>query len=106
MFQNVNSIGTCEETNKKEIIREFINDYKMDCFAIAEVNVNWKVRAKKQLLQSYFKDNFKNSSVSTVHNIWGNTEYPHQQGGVGKIVTGDMALRIQCSEQDKSKMGR
>ena len=43
VFQNINGIGTTKENDKKEILRKFINEYNVDCYAIAEVNINWKV---------------------------------------------------------------
>ena len=106
LFQNINGLGTSEENDKREIIRDFINDYKIDIFAIAEMNINWKIVAKKESLHTYFKDNFKNSRVSVCHNVWGNTKHPHQQGGVGIATTGDIALRVTRSEPDHRKLGR
>ena len=103
VYQNINGLGTCEETDKRELISTFINDYRVDCFAIAEDNVNWKIVAKKESLYQYAKECFSNSRVATSHNIWGHTKKPHQQGGVAIITAGEMALRIgQCDKDTKN----
>ena len=49
---------------------------------------------------------YKHSRVITSHNILTNTKHPHQQGGVGIIVSGDLALRANEITADKAKMGR
>ena len=33
IFQNINGLGTKEESNKREYLREFINKYKVDVMA-------------------------------------------------------------------------
>ena len=43
VFQNINRLQLEENKEKKELIREFINKYKVDFFAMAEVNVNWRI---------------------------------------------------------------
>ena len=106
LFQNINGIGTTKETDKKEVLRDFINEYKVDCYAIAEVNVNWKIVPTKDSMHTFFKDSFQNCRVTSAHNLWGNTKKPHQQGGVGIVTTGDMALRIASTDQDGKKLGR
>ena len=34
VFQNINGLGTTEETDKRDSIREFINTYKFDMFPL------------------------------------------------------------------------
>ena len=43
IFQNINGLGTLDETDKREQLWQFINTYKIDVFAMAEVNTNWKL---------------------------------------------------------------
>ena len=38
VFQNINGLGTTDESDKRDLIREFITKYKIDCFCIAEMN--------------------------------------------------------------------
>ena len=106
VFQNINGLGTTDETCKRDLIREFITLYNIDCFAMAEVNINWKIVAKKESLNSLAKQWFQNSRVVTSHNAITSTRYHHQQGGVGMIVAGDMALRIKECTRDEYKLGR
>lgn len=106
LFQNINGLGSSDETDKRASIREFINTYKVDVFAMAEVNMNWKIVAKKQSLASLAKEWFEHSRVVTAHNMLVNTKTPHQQGGTAIITSGDMALKVAKSEQDKKYMGR
>ena len=82
VFQNINGLGTSEETDKRDFIREFINTYKIDCFCMAEVNTNWKIVARKESLSALAKKWFRHSRVITAHNVVSNTKFPHQQGGV------------------------
>ena len=106
IFQNINGIGVNKENDKKVVLKDFINEYNVDCYALAEVNVNWKVVPTKDSLSAYFKENFQNSKVTIAHNVWGNTKFPHQQGGVSIINTGDIALRVSGTQQDPKKLGR
>ena len=106
IFQNINGLGTSEETDKRAQIRQFINTYKIDVFALAEVNTNWKLVAKKQSLRSQAKEWFEHSRVETSHNLLVNTKSPHQQGGVAIMVSGDMALKVSKTTQDPRHMGR
>ena len=106
VFQNINGLGTSEESDKRDILRQFINEYKVDCLALAEVNINWKLIGKKQTLHAYARESFSQSKVVVSHNIWGQTKKPHQQGGVAIMTAGDMALRIKGSKQDDKRLGR
>ena len=105
-FQNINGLGTSEESDKRDILRDFVNEYKVDCLALAEVNINWKLIGKKQTLHAYAREAFSNSKVVVSHNIWGQTKKPHQQGGVAVITAGEMALRVKGSSQDDKRLGR
>lgn len=106
VFQNINGLGTSEETDKRDFIREFINKYNVDCFCMAEVNINWKIVAKKESLHNLARSWFRNSRVVTSNNLLNNTKYPHQQGGVGMIVSGDTSLRVTEVSSDKFKLGQ
>ena len=106
IFQNINGLGTSEETDKRDQIQQFINTYKIDVLAMAEVNTNWKLVAKKQSLRAQAKEWFEHSRTEVAHNLLVNTSTPHQQGGVGIIVAGDMALKVSKTSQDKNHMGR
>ena len=46
VFQNINGFGTDDNTRKDKLIQEFINEYKIDAFAMSEINVNWRVVGK------------------------------------------------------------
>ena len=43
MFQNINGLGTADDSSKEDMIRTMINHYKIDVFSMAEVNTNWKI---------------------------------------------------------------
>ena len=42
VFQNINGLGTTEETDKRDYIREFINTYNIDCLCMAEIILTGK----------------------------------------------------------------
>ena len=44
VFQNINGLMIEDEAiDKRELVREFINKYEIDFYALAEVNVNWSL---------------------------------------------------------------
>ena len=106
VFQNINGLRVTKETDKRDNIRQFINTYKIDIFAAAEVNINWKIVSKKQSLPSLAKEWFDNSRAIASHNILVNTKTSHQQGGVAIITSGDMASKVSQSKHDPCLMGR
>ena len=106
VFQNIHGFGTADETCKDELIKEFINEYKIDSFNMSEVNTNWKIVAKKKSLTEMAKEWFEHSNVSTAHNTITSTKKPYQPGGVATISSGTTALNIIKKEQDKRYMGR
>ena len=89
-----NRLGTKEESDKRDfIVREFITSHKIDYFCKAEVNIYWKIVSKKKSLHQLAKKWFRHSRVTTSHNNkLVNTKFPHQQGGVGITMAGDLAL--------------
>ena len=106
VFQNINGLRTTEETDKRQAIHEYINTYKIDVFALAEVNINWKIVEKKKSLSSLAKEWFEHGRAVTSHNMLHNTKAPHQQGGVAIITSGNTALQVAKSEQDPQYLGR
>ena len=107
VFQNINGlIVEDDENDKKELIQEFINKYKIDFFGIAEVNVNWRLVPKQDNLESMCKQWFEHSRVITAHNTLGQTKKRYQPGGVAIIATGELSLRVQHCTFDDRYMGR
>ena len=43
IFQNINGLGTDDDTDKRSRIINFVKDWDVDIMALAEVNINWKV---------------------------------------------------------------
>ena len=54
IFQNINGLGTSEEIDKREQVRELINEYKIDITALAEVNINWRYQNLLWSVRYYF----------------------------------------------------
>ena len=106
IFQNINGFGVTEPQVKKELIKEFINKYNIDIYAMAEVNTNWKLVAKKESLREICKEWFRLSRTNVAHNHIAHTKKPHQQGGVGMITSGELALQVQHTEGDCKSLGR
>ena len=57
----MNGFGVIEPKIKKNLIKEFIMKFNVDIFAMAEVNVNWRLVKKKEGLKELCRDWFKNS---------------------------------------------
>ena len=64
VFQNINGFGTDDDTRKDKMIQELINKYKIDAFALSEVNTNWKIVKKKHSLSHLATEWFENSQVN------------------------------------------
>ena len=106
VFQNVNGLMPKDNEDKRELIRDFINDYKVDIFMMAEVNVNWKIVGKKHDLRSITKKWYKDSRVAVAHNLLGGSKSSHQPGGVSSIITGNLSASVVKSYYDGRMMGR
>ena len=106
VFQNVNGFLPVNGDDKKELIRNFINDNRVDIFMMAEVNVNWKIVGVKENLRSLTRKWFRNSRVAVAHNLLSGSKTPHQPGGVSTIVAGDLSASVIKSHNDKRMMGR
>ena len=76
MFQNLNGLGTSEETCKRELIKEFLTDYNIDIYAMAEINTNWKIVSKKQSFLALAKTWFSHTKVVTANNLITSTKNP------------------------------
>ena len=79
IFQNINGFGVTEPQVKKDLIKEFINKFKIDIYVMAEVNINWKIVAKKESLRDICKEWFSLSRTTVAHNHIAQTRKPHQQ---------------------------
>ena len=106
-FQNINGLMIEDETvDKRELIKEFINKYKIEFFGIAEVNVNWKLVKRVESIESMSKEWFENSRTVTSHNTFTRTKTRYQPGGVALIAAGDLSLKVQKCTKDPRSMGR
>ena len=106
IFQNVNGFGVTDPEVKRDLIKEFINKYSIDIYAMAEVNVNWKIVAKKESLRELCNEWFSLSRTCVAHNHIAHTSKPHQQGGVGIITSGELSLHVDRTEGDIKSLGR
>ena len=104
--QNINGLGTSVETDKRDAIKNFIVKNKIDLFVMSEVNINWKVVAKRNSMGMLAKKWFENSRAITANNTLYNTKNHHQQGGVAIITAGEMALRVKHQNKDGRNLGR
>ena len=50
MFQNVDGFGYSDEDKKSTMIKEFVMNYDLDVFLMAELNVNWERMSRRNTL--------------------------------------------------------
>lgn len=62
VFQNINGLMIEDESvDKRELIKEFIDKYNVDIYALAEVNVNWSLVPRKGSIYVLTKECFENA---------------------------------------------
>ena len=107
VFQNINGLMIEDEAiDKRELVREFINKYEIDFYALAEVNVNWSLVPRTDNLYTKCNEWFEHSRISTSHNTLMRTKKRYQPGGVAIIGSGDLSLQVQKCTKDDRLMGR
>ena len=107
VFQNINGLMIEDEAiDKRALVKEFINKYQVDFYALAEVNVNWSLVPRNDNLYSVTKEWYENTRVVTSHNTLIKTKKRYQPGGVAIISAGDVSLKVQKCTKDERYMGR
>ena len=64
-FQNINGLGYNKDDPKRESIRQFINENKVDFYLMAEINVNWRVISNNRSIHDMTKGWFEIQKVQT-----------------------------------------
>ena len=106
IFQNINGLGTNEESDKREYSKEFINNYRVDVMTLVEVNINWRIVGGKENLHTLTKKWFEKSRVVTANNSITSTKKDHQQGGVAIIALGYLLLKAHNTTVDAKRLCR
>ena len=107
IFQNINGFGYARDSLKPRMIKAFITETEADVYAMAEMNVNWRLVAKQQHITDITRGGwFENQQVIAGYNQRDRTCSKWQPGGTGIISVGEMALRSIRQEHDPRKIGR
>ena len=106
MFQNVRGFGYKKEQPKTDSIRKLVQNNKVDIFGMSEINIHWKLTARKNSIQDVARYWFERSKVSVAQNMHYKGRKKHQPGGVSVISQGHLALRTGKSKNDVRGLGR
>ena len=68
MFQNVDGFGYSAEDKKSTMIKEFVMNYDLDVFLMAELNVNWERMSRRNTLTQIARKWFENVKVCNSYN--------------------------------------
>ena len=105
-FQNINGLGYNKDDPKRESIRQFINENKVDFYLMAEINVNWRVISNNRSIHDMTKGWFEIQKVQTSFNRHCRTCHKHQPGGTAIISQGTPALHFDSAGEDSRFLGR
>ena len=67
-FQNINGLGTQKDDPKREYLRQFIKEYDIDFYLMAEINVNWRIVSNNLSIHDMTKGWFESQKVQTSFN--------------------------------------
>ena len=76
-LQNINGLGFNKDDPKRESIRQFINEYHIDFYLMAEINVNWRIVSNNRSIHDMTKGWFETQKVKTSFNRHCRTCHKH-----------------------------
>ena len=86
-FLNVNGMPQKSTKHKNQTIRNFINNYNIDVFGMAEVNLHWKSLPTKDRWEERTLGWWEDSRVSTAYNVEDEATQVYQPGGCLQVTT-------------------
>jgi hypothetical protein len=105
-FQNINGLGSQKDDPKRELIRQFIKEYDIDFYLMAEINVNWRVVSSRHSIHDMTRGWFESQKIKTSFNRHCRTCHRHQPGGTAIITRDGPSLHFDSSGEDKRHLGR
>jgi exonuclease III len=105
-FQNIRGFGTTKDSVQSESIREFIEEYNIDIYMMAEVNVNWRIVGKRNSIWDISRRWFERQKVSAAYNQRDRSCNKYQPGGTAIISRDEVSLRAINIGQDLKRLGR
>ena len=73
-------------------MRDFITSNEIDICLLAEMDVNWRLIPKKDIINNLTRGWFENQICVTAYNQYDRTCKLYWPGGTAVITQGDMAL--------------
>lgn len=104
-FQNVNSIGLSQGTNKVNTILQSLQLIECDIATFAQTSINWRFLHLRNRLRTSVQRIFPKNRINIAKNNF-RSEQPALPGGCAQLVTGDWSGRIIEFIQDFRNMGR
>jgi hypothetical protein len=105
-FQNIRGFGKDKESIQAESIRQFIEEYDIDTYLMAEVNVNWRIVGKRNSIWDISRRWFERQKVSAAYNQRDRSCNTYQPGGTAIISKGELSTRVIETGQDPKRLGR
>ncbi len=105
-FQNINGFITNNDGHKAESIRDFLQEYNLDVFGMAEMNTNWRLLPKRMSFYELSRGWFEHQHVTTAYNSRDRFCKQHQPGGTALFCKDEMGLRQISSGHDSRNLGR
>ena len=106
IFQNINGFGYTKDSAKVKNIKAFLTETEADIFGMSEMNVNWRITAKKNHIKDITRGWFEQQHTSIGYNQQDRSCDKYQPGGTAISSIGEAALRVIRSDQDPKNLGR
>ena len=105
VFEKINGFRLGNDPKTDNLFNFIINN-KIDALMMAELNLNWNLVRKRQIIQEVAREYFERSRSNVSYNRYYHSNSTSQQGGTGIITNGDLSLRIIKTGEDDHWMGR
>ena len=105
-FQNINGLVAQRNNPKRESIRQFIKEFDIDFYLMAEINVNWWVVSNRHSIHDMTKGWFESQKIRTSFNRHCRTCHTHQPGGTAIITRDGPSHHFDSAGEDLRKLGR
>ena len=104
--QNINGIGQKSNNIKEKSVKEFIQQFHIDLYAIQQLDVCWdKVRNRNKIWDRW-RGWAENSNLSVAYSTDEVDRRPYQPGGAAVISSGRITHTWDSSGTDNRKLGR
>ena len=105
-FLNINGLPQDSTKHKNRTIRNFMNNYNIDIFGMAEVNLNWNLLPTKDRWEERTIGWWEDSRVTIAHNVEDEATQVFQPGGCIQVTTNKLISCWTGNGVDPTGLGR